>query len=294
MSITSRSYNHDTDFPIVCDLIAETFFAKPTYQLWIPSRFENSIFYDEQRSQHVHLWWDEESLVGVAIIDPPNNIVYITHPEYRHLIAQIIQWAELALIADSNEGEMDLYTYALKDDKYSISILESLGYFFFNECEHPQLREIIDPLPQSVLSEEFSIKQIEPNEYDQFVKAIETVFHHNKFTQDVFEEMRKAKFYKEDLLIGVFTSDGTLVAFAQQRIDNYKIIEFEPVGTLPNYRRKGLAKAIMRESFIRAEKYEPKIFYVGGAPTEEADHLYSSVGFTKMRIVTRWSKKLSK
>ena len=251
------------------------------------------MFYDKQRSQHVHVWWDDETLVGVVQIDLPNNIIYIPSKEYKYLIPQMIKWAERTLISKSKGEELELYAYTLKDNDEEILALERLGYTFVDECEHTQLRNITDPLPESTLPDGFYIKQIEPENYNQYVKAIETVFHHTNFTHDVFSEMRKANFYKDDLLLGVFTSDGALAVFAQQRIDTHKIIEFEPVGTLPEYRRMGLAKALMRESFIRAEKYNPTIFYVGGAPTDEADRLYASVGFTDMRIVTRWSKKIN-
>jgi len=294
MTISQRSYEHDTDFVAVCDFIANSFFQKPRYQLWIPSRFENAVFYDENRSKHVHLWCDESTLIGVVVVDLPNNIICVPHKEFKHLIPRMVQWAEHALINESLESEMVVYAYSLKDDDDRLLTLESLNYQFLDEYEHTQLRDISDPLPKGSLPDGFHIKQIESEEYDQYVKAIKTVFHHDFFTHDVFAEMRTAKFYKDDLLLGVFTSNGELAAFAQQRIDEHKIIEFEPVGTLPEYRRIGLAKALMRESFIRAEKYTPKIFYVGGAPTEEADRLYKSVGFTNMRIVTRWSKKVHK
>ncbi len=292
MVISQRSYEHTTDFLVVRNFIAKTFFQKPTFQLWIPSRFENSVFYDEDRSKHVQLWWDDGELVGVVVVNPPNNITSIFHNKFKHLMPKMIQWAEKTLINESSEMYLEVFSYSLKDDDKSISVLESLGYQFVNECEHIQLRSNTDPLPENSLPHGFNIKQIESNEYDQFVNAIKIVFHHDRFTHEVFTEMRTAKFFKDDLLIGVFTNTGVLAAFAQQRIDEYKIIEFEPVGTLPEYRRMGLAKALMRESFIRAEKYDPKMFYVGGAPTEEADRLYKSVGFTNMRIITRWSKKI--
>ncbi|TFG18249.1 MAG: N-acetyltransferase [Promethearchaeota archaeon] len=292
MAISQRAYDHTSDFSIVRNFIADIFFQKPTYQLWIPSRFENSVFYDKDRSRHVRLWWDDDVLVGVVLVDPPNNITSILHNKFNHLLPKMIQWAEKTLINKSTERDLEVFAYSLKDDIKRISVLESLGYQFINESEHTQLRSNTDPLPEGSLPHGFYIKQIESNDYDQFVNAIKMVFHHDRFTHEVFTEMRTAKFFKDDLLIGVFTNNGVLVAFAQQRVDEYKIIEFEPVGTIPGYRRKGLAKALMRESFIRAEKYTPKIFYVGGAPTEEADRLYKSVGFTNMRIITRWSKKI--
>lgn len=292
MTLSARSYNHDADFAVVCDFIADTFFQNPTYQVWIPSRFENTILYDKSRSQHVHLWWDDRTLVGVVVVEIPNNIIYVHHNGYKYLIPRMLQWAEKTLKNENLETELEFFTFELKDNDDGILVLESLGYQFVDECEHTQLRSITEPLPEGYLPDGFCIKQIPPEDYEQYVKAIKTVFHHDHFTPEVFTEMRKAKFYKEDLLLGVFSSEGKLAAFAQQRIDEHKIIEFEPVGTLPNYRKMGLAKALMRESFIRAEKYNPKVFYVGGAPTEEADRLYASVGFSDMRIITRWSKKV--
>jgi GNAT superfamily N-acetyltransferase len=294
MEISSRSYNHNTDFNTVRNFIAETFFQSPSYQFWIPSRFENSIFHENDKNNRVHLWWDENCLAGVVVFESPNNFFIFQHNNYTYLYPIMIQWAEEFCTQESNLSEMEIYTYSLKDDLNSIFELERRGYQFVNESEHNQLRKISDPLPDISIPNGFSIKQIKPENYDQFVKAVEKIFKHSLFTHEVFAAMRTTKFFKDDLLLGVFTEKGTLAAFAQQRIDEYKIIEFEPVGTLPEYRRNGLAKALMRESFIRAEKYNPKIFYVGGAATEEADRLYGSVGFTDMKIVTRWSKKIKR
>ena len=294
MSILTRAYNHDEDFTWVTSFLANSFFLPGSFQMWIPSRFENSVFFDTERANHVHLWIDTEELVGIGLVDPPNEIILLTHPDYIYLHNEMISWAEqnLSNIQKADKEIDSWFTYSIQNNTEHNVMLEKLGYEVQSDCEHVRVRKPSSPLLDIPLPDEYSIKPISQDYYDQYVKAIETVFNHPHFTHEVFTAMRKTVFYHEDLNLGAFTKDGSIAAFAMMRIDENKIAEFEPVGTLPEHRKQGLAKALMKESFIRAEKYNPKLFYVGGAPTEEADRLYESVGFGDMRTVLRWSKKI--
>ena len=68
--------------------------------------------------------------------------------------------------------------------------------------------------------------------------------------------------------------------------------ELEPVGTHPDHRGKGLAKAVCGESIRRVLKYNPTcIVILGAASTEGAAKLYSSLGFEK-EDVHLWKKSI--
>jgi predicted N-acetyltransferase YhbS len=296
MSVFTRPYIHDEDFDKVTAFLTDTFLLHNSFQMWVPSRFENSVFFDSERKKHVQLWMNSQELIGIGLLKPPNDMILLTHPNFSYLHEEMIPWAEENLSKEQKESkETELWvSYSMKNDAEYNAILEKNGYKIQSECEHIRVRKPSNPLPKALLPNGYSIKPIDEKNYDQYIKAIEIVFKHPHFTHEVFTAMRKATFYHEELNLGVFAEDGSIVAFTMVRIDGNKIAEFEPVGTIPSRRKQGLAKALLRESSMKVEKYNPKLFYVAGAPTEEADSLYESLGFGNMRTVLRWSKRIPK
>ncbi len=297
MTVEARPYDHEKDFNKVKAFLIETFFQKDSYQSWIPTRFENSVFNDEDRSENVRVWLESSRtvknntpfLVGLVVLNHPNDFILVSNPKYKFIVEEMVSWVELQ---QENLDETTLATYSISEDAIQNAILTKLGYTPIKIIEHTRIRSLETPTLDYPLPEGFQIKPIGENDYDQYVKAIELVFQHPHFTHKVYEAMRKTHFYHADLNLGAFTQDGTLVAFCMLRIDEYKIGEFEPVGTLPEYRRQGLARSLMTECIIRAKTYDINLLYIGGAPTEEADRLYESLGFIDKTDIYRWEKKL--
>ncbi|MBN2155527.1 MAG: GNAT family N-acetyltransferase [Candidatus Lokiarchaeota archaeon] len=301
MAIRIRSYNHSIDLSQVKQFLAATFLRKNSFQLWIPTRFENAVFFDINRSKNVQLWVEtnksdsksSQHIVGVSIIDPPNQIYTLVHPGYKSLIDEMICIAENRIMDNSSHKVERIVTYVAENDTEHTNILNKHGYDYHNIREHVRCRSPHLSLPPTSLPQGFHITSIGEDSYTQYMQSIEIVFGHKLFTSEVFAAMRTTHFYHSDLLLGVFTQNDTLVSFAMIRIDENKIAELEPVGTLPAFRRKGLAKAVLIEALYRTLAYNPRAFYVGGAPTSEADRLYTSLGFTDKKIIQRWIKEIN-
>jgi ribosomal protein S18 acetylase RimI-like enzyme len=103
----------------------------------------------------------------------------------------------------------------------------------------------------------------------------------------------EAGFYNDELDLVVEASDGNFASFVTVRIDPItKMVELEPVGTHPDHRNKGLAKAVCAEGIRRVQKYNPScIVILGAASTDAAAKLYSSLGFIK-EDVHLWKKAI--
>jgi predicted N-acetyltransferase YhbS len=69
--------------------------------------------------------------------------------------------------------------------------------------------------------------------------------------------------------------------------DLNRIAQLEPVGTIPKYRRMGLAKAVIYEGINRARKMGANIMYVGSN-----QQFYLSIGFSVIYSKEIWLKKL--
>jgi len=103
-----------------------------------------------------------------------------------------------------------------------------------------------------------------------------------------------ASFYKPDLDLVVVDEDGKIVSFCTFRLDAPSgITELEPMGTLPDYRARGIGRALICEGFRRLRKYKPTLLYIGGvANTHEANRLYELSEFTRRADLYRWEKPL--
>ena len=65
------------------------------------------------------------------------------------------------------------------------------------------------------------------------------------------------------------------------------------MGTHPDHRRKGLAKALISEGLKQLMSYDPTLIFIGGAAnTIEANRLYEVTGFTEKKLLYRWNKLL--
>lgn len=93
----------------------------------------------------------------------------------------------------------------------------------------------------------------------------------------------KTESYRPDLHMVVVSGDGTPVASATIWLDpDTGSAEFEPVGTLPEHRRKGVARAMLLHGMHAAKAAGAKCMLVaclGAAKRPAARELYSSIGF---------------
>jgi ribosomal protein S18 acetylase RimI-like enzyme len=83
-----------------------------------------------------------------------------------------------------------------------------------------------------------------------------------------------------DLVPIVATSEGALAAYCISWWDPRSgSVEIEPLGTHPDFRRRGLARSIVREVLRRSWKLHAKYVLVWGASANpEAKALYASAG----------------
>jgi GNAT superfamily N-acetyltransferase len=106
------------------------------------------------------------------------------------------------------------------------------------------------------------------------------------YTARAYEGVRQTAAYRGDLHVLVQADDGTMAASAIMWFDEAnKSVEFEPVGTHPDYRRHGVARALMLRGMhlARAAGAEHATVVCKGAPGQPAARgLYYGVGFKEL------------
>ena len=142
----------------------------------------------------------------------------------------------------------------------------------------------------------FEIRPITKSDYEQQALLIQRVFGHGEwFNTGILEWLSNCSFHVPELDLVMVTPDNTIASFCTFRMDTHsKIMSLEPMGTNPDYRNRGLAKAILSEGIKRASKYNPPFYYIdGAAATPAANRLYDTTGFSTKFAINSWTKTIS-
>ena len=100
------------------------------------------------------------------------------------------------------------------------------------------------------------------------------------------KKMQSGPHYRPDLTMVAVDPSGAFVAFAGLWFDPINHIGYvEPVATDPDYRRRGLGTAVVREGMRRCGERGATVAYVG---TNKP--FYRSLGFRKLFTLNCWIK----
>ncbi len=279
--------------------LRETYSETKSLNNWLPPRFENSII---EMKDSVHLW---EEISGedkrqkiLALATPEIKFRYFiqVHPKYYSLEEDILRWIEkysLLQKADQRESQK-LSVIALEGNSTRETTLQKLGFERGNIYGILRIRDLEAPIPNYQVPDGFNIRSVNPEtDLEDLAKAIRVVFGHGEsFTKEVLAEISHTSFYHKDLDLVMVDREGSLASFCTFRLDQPSgIAELEPMGTLPEYRGIGLAKALLCEGFRRLREHDPKLLYIDGAAnTPAANRLYEATGFTRRHNYYFWHK----
>ena len=308
MAIRMRDYHWKKDFESVRRFLTDIFSIRKAYTNWIPSQLENLKFgpggteYQDEEDEYLKIWetFDEiqqiaSKIVAVSYTKPSGNCWLSIQPNYMSVAREIVLWMQnrvKEMKVDRDEEVKKMNIVVDDDDEEFILLLSELG-FQKGEIEgDKQVRPIDSPVPTYSLPEGYTIRNaIIEKEFLKYREVQMSVFPHiMSMSRDLLQLYSTASFYQEDLDIVAVAPDGKFAAFCTARIDPLsKIAELEPVGTHPDHRKRGLARAVVCESLKCLEKYAPSaVVILGAAPSEGARRLYESVGFVNEGMLHHW------
>ena len=307
MAIRMRDYHWEKDFESCRRFLTDIFSIRKAYTNWIPSELENLKFgpggteYKDEEDEYLKIWeaFDETQqialrIIAVSYIKPSGKCWLSVHPNYTSVAREIVLWMQnrvKEMKGDKGE-EVNMNFVVDDDDEDFILLLSDLG-FQKGEIEgDKQVRPIDSPVPTYNLPEEYTIRNaVIEMDFLKYREVQMAVFPHIvSMSKKLLQLYRTASFYQEDLDIVAVDPDGIFAAFCTARIDSLsKIAELEPVGTHPDHRKLGSARAVICESLKRLEKYKPPaVVILGAAPTDGARRLYKSVGFVNKGTRPYW------
>ena len=248
--------------------------------------------YENLRGRHpvgelVQLWEDAAQIVGVAI-----NLRFgvafdvFTSPALRggESERQMLRQA-YATTARFMAGSSERFvrTDVFSCDSTRLELLTELGFEQFRSWDDVNERSLTDAITEPRLADGFLLRSASPQDADQLAAA-----RNHSFDEDwTGEQYRRAVMdkpgYDPAREIVVEAPDGRIAAFAVYWLDQRNSTgHFEPVGTQPDFQRRGLARAMLLHALRQMQGHGMTLATVNhDAENLPARKLYESIGFEK-------------
>jgi mycothiol synthase len=250
-------------------------------------------------AETLRLWEDERGrLVAFSSLETSHLEMHI-HPDHpgQDIEERLLVWAE----AECRQGAAargeapELRVGASDQDAARIDLLERHGYQRGPADWYGLFRSLAAPIEEAALPEGFRIRPLSGEaEIPARVEIVQAVWPGNKVPVEKYREIMGLPQYRPELDLVAVAPDGTLAAFCSCWLDEKNWLgEFEPVGTHPVYRQRGLGRAIVLEGLRRLKAVGAETAFVFcHRGSEPALRLYQQCGMSIRRRDMSYSKSL--
>ena len=295
-----RSYQGLQDLQAMLDLLSDgrnadngTYYVhRGDLQWWL---FYSDVPQEIWQS-NIHLWFEDGCLVGWALLSLDDDAfdVYAA-PQLRGSAreSEMLAWA----VEQMSMLDRVQTVWVAEDDDVRISWLEEHG--FTPEPEHfvHFKRSLAEPVIVPSLPEGFRLRT---SRGEQDARLRSACSHAAFGSRKPFEEYwpRTLRFMQSPVYVAehelfMVAPDGDVAAFCIVWMDELnRVGHFEPVGTHPDYQRKGLGKSLLYEAFRRLKSEgmtEADVCTNYDNPA--AIGLYESVGFKQNKRLMTYKKR---
>jgi predicted N-acetyltransferase YhbS len=319
MTTRTKTYDPENDFLRVRDFLKATYAQFPFPCNWGLERWNYARYFvapmlgaygtedgtPEGSLKAIRLWedlvriWEDDAgeIVGVTCIEHPDpksrqygEIFLQRHPERLDLLEEMIVFGEETYV---NPDLNRVYIWAYDDDANLIGVIRQRGFARREEpCSH-HLEYVIGDLPPQNLPEGFRLQSMaDENDIEKRREIFGRGFNHED-PKDwpsafAYKELQKAPDYHFENDLVIIAPDGTYVACCLVWYDDVnRVAHLEPLGTHPDYRRKGLATQIQLAALRRAKNLgATRMPMTGGF-----EPFYRAFGFEERRAEHPWVKE---
>lgn len=309
VAIRSRAYQDESDYARLRFLLVESYCLVGTHLNWQLDRLEVMRFgrHAQEELSGVRSWpqsirlWEAQGgkLVGAVLNEGEGDFFLQVHPHYRHIEDDMLAWLEghhaAARLPDA--AVWPVFTYADENDAARYALLARRGYVNLGRSEAHRTRSLDAPIAAPKLPEGYAVRTLaldEPSELARLAETMTLTFGRTTWTAETARVVALAPTYRPDLDFIVAAPDGAVAAFCIVWYDSVnRVGVFEPVGTHPAHRRRGLSSAMMLEAMRRVKALGAKKVHVSTGADYYANALYESLGFSSVDYTTRWQKDLA-
>jgi GNAT superfamily N-acetyltransferase len=236
-----------------------------------------------------------DEIVGFAISENGDNMFTIfTKDSYAYLYEVILVW----VIEHWKIREGALFTEVNEKQTVRMQTLEKQGFVSKGVCEVTRMYKLNEmEILQPVLEDGYELVDMATH-FDPVgqAKLKLNAFHNQDSVSAIdllaYEYVRESPIYKPEFDLAIINAQGEYVAGCEAFIDyDNQVAEIERVCTHSEYRRKGLAKAVIHACFHRLRKHGIPTAFITGM-SAEAINLYGKLDYA--REINRVYYELSK
>lgn len=296
--IHSRGYRREDDLLQLHRLLLDTFELNQTMHNWWIERFESGLYFlPEDWTAGLGLWFDDATLVGAAHprSGVPQEAHIQIHPHYRNLEAEMVTWIEETMRQHAQEDDATISFWVYEYDVLRQRLLEARGYEPTDHYRYERWRSLVPPIPDMPLPDGYHVRALDrDDDAERMAHALNAAFNRTLHTSAYYRKVQTAPSYRRDLDLAAIARDDSIAAFATAWYHPMnRIGAFEPVGTHPHHRRKGLAKRVVTEGMRRLQMLGATRVNIGTGMNPVANRFYASLGFTDYQKSVEWIKRVT-
>lgn len=297
----ARSYEGLADLHAMLDLLAQgrqanngTHYVHRGDLLWW-------LFYTDTPAEvwqaNIRLWMEDDRLIGWTLLSPDEQAfdVYALpslrgDPRQAEMCAQAVE--ELSGLKEIQA------LWIAEQDEVRRRWFEDNGFSLSERYDVHFVRSLAGPLDGPALPEGFSVRSSRRTEADARLRAVasKAAFGSEKPFEEYWPRtwrMMQSPLYVPEHEIFVMSPDGRVAAYCIIWTDEVsRFGHFEPVGTHPDFQRKGLGKCLLFEGLRRLQAEGMTVADVcTNHDNEAAVPFYQSVGFRLKQKLLIYKKK---
>ena len=305
--LTMRPYANEDDFWCIRAFLRQTFLLHGGREYnWHVSRLDYWRGHLLSNCQEVdaldglvYLWEDpNDQLAAILTSEEPGQVFPQTHPLFRTaaLDEEMIALAEEKLSVERDEQRI-VAVWADSQDKEWQDLLTRRGYARGRWTESQWRCDLEAFLPEVSVPEGYQIRSLgDADELPARSWASWRGFHPDEPDENYqgwewYRNIQRCPLYRRDLDIVAVAPTGEIASFCTFWYDDVtRSVCIEPVATVPEHLRRGLARATLTEGLRRAQKLGASRAFVSGfEPGPNA--LYSSALSPSHDQLEQWIKK---
>ncbi len=264
--------------------------------------------------QHnLRLWHDDRGLAGFVWFEPYTGMefdlrhdLHYDHPVAADMLAwgaarrrefepayprfidltSMDEWTEEIQHprAPASDGRRCLTTTAFDEDAPRVAFLEANGYRATQHFMPDYRRDLHAPIPSSRLGNDMQLRHVTDADLEERVAVHRASWLRSTWSMEAYLKIRASDVYDSELDIVLEANDGTFATYCICWADPIAGVgSYEPVGTRPEWRGKGVGREIICEGFRRLKAKGMDFARVGTAGfNAPAQALYEACGFVRV------------
>ena len=300
MNYTSHSYRSKADLYEIGKLIRRAYSSDKYFNAWSFCRFDiwaqrriadTEAFHAPEWQEGFRFWRAEDgTLVAAAFAHDnhrlrknPEQYALILDPDHRQLAEELLAWTE-SIIAPEIK--------ILQSNQTLLPLVQSRGYTRSNDFMVIREKELIATSMELVnLAQGYSITVLDESEWQDYFCAVHEVFNMMD-TVEAFSSIRRAPSNVDEMHLDVVNEKHEIAAFCSVWLDRENnVAEFEPVGTVPQFQKKGLGAALLADACNRLRQMGcPHVKVESWSESVGANKLYNACGLIGKDRLYSWKK----